>query len=90
MRGVASDAWPAVAAAAIPTLVSSRPSRRSSADERRRCRRMRRRLPHADVRPIDGMRHAVLASAPSAGTLVADWLRRTAHRGRRLTPGTIA
>ena len=53
--------------------------------------RMRRSMPHADVRPIDGMRHAVFADlGAAAGTGVADWLREQRHRRHRLTPGTIA
>ena len=35
-----------------------------------------RQAPQADVRPIEGMRHAVFADlGASAGMLVADWLR---------------
>ncbi len=38
--------------------------------------RLQRAVPHADVRPIEGMRHAVFADlGASAGRLVADWLR---------------
>jgi pimeloyl-ACP methyl ester carboxylesterase len=77
MRGRASDAWPAVADATIPTLVllATEPAeqRESNAEAGER---MRSAIPHADIRPIDGMRHAVFADlGASAGTLVADWLR---------------
>jgi pimeloyl-ACP methyl ester carboxylesterase len=77
MRGRASDAWPAVAAARIPTLVllATEPAeqRESNAEAGGR---MREAIPHADVRPIEGMRHAVLADlGASTGALVADWLR---------------
>ena len=38
--------------------------------------RMRQIVPHADVRPLEGMRHAVFADlGAAAGSLVADWLR---------------
>ena len=77
MRGRASDAWPAVAAAAIPTLVllaTEPPEQREENAEAGE--RMRRAVPHADVRPIEGMRHAVFADlGASVGTLVAEWLR---------------
>ena len=81
-----------VAAAAIPTLVllATEPpeQRQVNADA---AARMRASVPHADVRPIGGMSHAVFADlGAGAGTVVADWLREQAHRGRRLTPGTIA
>ena len=77
MRGRASGAWPAVAAAAIPTLVllATEPleQRKENAEAGERIRRA---VPHADVRPIEGMRHAVFADlGASTGTLVADWLR---------------
>ena len=52
---------------------------------------MRAAVPHADVRPIDGMRHAVFPDlGAGAGALVADWLREQGIAGAGLTPGTIA
>ena len=61
----------------IPTLVllaTEPPEQRESNAEAGE--RMQRAVPHADVRPIEGMRHAVFADlGASAGTLVADWLR---------------
>ena len=66
-----------MADATIPTLVllATEPAeqRESNAEAGER---MRSAIPHADIRPIDGMRHAVFADlGASAGTLVADWLR---------------
>lgn len=77
MRARASEAWPAVAAAAIPTLVllATEPpeQRQQNADA---AARLRAAVPHADVRPIEGMSHAVFADlGADAGTLAADWLR---------------
>ena len=38
--------------------------------------RMRAVVPHADVRPIDGMRHAVFADlGAAAGMIAGEWLR---------------
>ena len=81
-----------MAAAAIPTLVllATEPpeQRQVNADAGAR---MRAAVPHADVRPIDGMSHAVFADlGAGAGALVADWLREQRASRRRLTPGTIA
>ena len=77
MRARASDAWPAIAAARIPTLVllATEPEemreRNAVAAEK-----MRLAMPEADIRPVDGMRHAVFADLGArAGALVADWLR---------------
>jgi hypothetical protein len=77
MQARASEAWPAVAAAATPTLVllATEPpeQRQVNADA---AARMGAAVPHADMRPIDGMSHAVFADlGAGAGTLVADWLR---------------
>jgi pimeloyl-ACP methyl ester carboxylesterase len=77
MRASPSAAWPAIAAAGIPTLVllaTEPPEYRQSNAEAGE--RMHVDVPHADIRPIEGMRHAVFADlGASAGTLVADWLR---------------
>jgi pimeloyl-ACP methyl ester carboxylesterase len=77
MRARASDAWPAIAAARIPTLVllATEPEdlreRNAAAAEK-----MRRAVPKAELRPVNGMRHAVFADLGArAGELVADWLR---------------
>jgi pimeloyl-ACP methyl ester carboxylesterase len=77
MQGRASAVWPALAAAAIPTLVllATEPSeqRESNAEAGDR---MREAVPHADIRPIEQMRHSVFADlGASAGSLVAEWLR---------------
>jgi hypothetical protein len=37
---------------------------------------MREAVPHAEIRPIEGMRHSVFADlGASAGSRVAEWLR---------------
>jgi hypothetical protein len=41
------------------------------------CERLQAAVPHADVRPIQDMRHAVfpdLGAGAGAGALIADWL----------------
>ena len=83
MRGRASAAWPAIAAAVIPTLVllaTEPPEQREANAEAGE--RMQQAMPHADVRPIEGMRHAVFADlGASVGALVADWLREQSLAG---------
>jgi pimeloyl-ACP methyl ester carboxylesterase len=77
MQASPSKAWPAIAAARIPTLVllaTEPPEYRQTNLEA--AERMHAAVPLADIRPIDGMRHAVFADlGAAAGTLVADWLR---------------
>lgn len=78
MRARASEAWPAVAAAGIPSLVllatepeALRGPNTAAAD------RMRAAFPAAELRLVAGMRHAVFADlGAEAGGIVADWLRK--------------
>jgi len=76
MQARPTEAWPAIAAARIPTLVllaTEPPENRAANVEAGE--RMRSVVPHADIRPIEGMRHAVFPDlGAGAGTLVADWL----------------
>lgn len=83
MRARASDGWPAIAAADIPTLVllaTEPPEYREQnvqAGER-----MRAVVRHADIRPIDGMRHAVFADlGEQAGVIAGEWLREQGIAG---------
>ena len=77
MQARPTAAWPAIAAAGIPTLVllaTEPPEYRQSNSEA--AARMRAAVPHADIRPVSGMRHAVFADlGVEAGSLVAAWLR---------------
>ncbi len=77
MQGRASTAWPAIAAAGIPTLflLATEPAEEREGNER--CaEQLGEAIPQAEVRLIDGMRHAVFADlGAEVGVLVADWLR---------------
>jgi alpha-beta hydrolase superfamily lysophospholipase len=72
-----------VSAHETPTLVllaTELPEQRAQNAEA--AERMQQAVPHADVRPIEGMRHAVFADlGAAAGTLVADWLREQGIAG---------
>jgi pimeloyl-ACP methyl ester carboxylesterase len=72
-----SDAWPAVAAAKVPTLLllATRDPWGSQNDEH--VPRFEAALPNAEIRRIEGAGHALTADlGPELGTLVADWLDR--------------
>jgi pimeloyl-ACP methyl ester carboxylesterase len=76
MSSRASESWPAVAAARIPTLVllaTEPPEQRQMNAEAGE--RLQAAVPHADVRPIEGMRHAAFPDlGAGAGALIVDWL----------------
>lgn len=72
----ASEAWPTVAAARIPALflLATEPSQERESNTL--CvEQVRAAIPHAELRLIDGMRHAVFADiGAEAGVIAAKWL----------------
>jgi len=75
-----SDAWPAVAAARIPTLLllATREPWGSQNDEH--APGFEAALPHAEVKRVAGAGHALTADlGPVLGSLVADWLDANAR-----------
>ena len=68
--------WPAIATAAIPTLVllATEPEAVKEANERL-VQRFAEAVPTAEIIPLEACRHQVFADlGPRSGTLVADWL----------------
>jgi pimeloyl-ACP methyl ester carboxylesterase len=84
MQTRATEAWPTVAAAGIPTLLllatEPEPVRERNAAA---AERMRAAFPAADLRAVEGMSHDVFVDlGAEAGAVVADWLRSTGIAGR--------
>lgn len=75
MRARASDAWPTVAGAQIPTLLllATEPEELREPNEAA-AGRMQAIVPEAEIRPVPGMRHAVFADlGAGVGATVAEW-----------------
>lgn len=81
MRARQSERWPAIAAAAIPTLLllATEPESIRSQNERAAAR-FTAAMPTADVRFLEGVTHSLVTDMrEDFGRLVADWLRAPAQ-----------
>jgi pimeloyl-ACP methyl ester carboxylesterase len=79
MRGLArsdvSEAWPALAG--VPTLLLLATADPWGAQNRELLPRFEAAVPHADVRWVEGVGHAIPADrGPALGEEIADWLDR--------------